>query len=117
MRLHAGGLHRQRPFRQFGADVRGYFYWSLLDNFEWNSGYVKRFGLVHVDYETQQRRLKDSALWYADLIRHHRQSHIKLRLRFKLWRFCSHAFDIKLGTIAKFIRRALGRCFKMGGPT
>ena len=51
-----------------GVDVRGYFYWSLLDNFEWNSGYTKRFGLVHVDYANQQRVLKDSALWYRDLI-------------------------------------------------
>lgn len=51
-----------------GVDVRGYFYWSLLDNFEWNSGYTKRFGLVHVDYASQQRVLKDSALWYRDLI-------------------------------------------------
>ncbi|TXH52871.1 MAG: glycosyl hydrolase family protein, partial [Burkholderiaceae bacterium] len=42
-----------------GADVRGYFYWSLLDNFEWNSGYEKRFGLFHVDYATQQRLAKD----------------------------------------------------------
>lgn len=55
-----------------GADVRGYFYWSLLDNFEWNSGYDKRFGLVHVDYATQQRLLKDSGHWYRDFIaRHH----------------------------------------------
>ena len=53
-------------------DVRGYFYWSLLDNFEWNSGYQKRFGLFHVDYATQQRTAKDSALWYRDLVaRHH----------------------------------------------
>ncbi|RAG84298.1 beta-glucosidase [Streptacidiphilus pinicola] len=51
-----------------GADVRGYFLWSLLDNFEWAYGYSKRFGAVHVDYATQQRTLKSSALWYADLI-------------------------------------------------
>ncbi|OWQ85350.1 beta-glucosidase [Roseateles aquatilis] len=51
-----------------GADVRGYFYWSLLDNFEWNSGYEKRFGLFHVDYATQQRLAKDSAHWYRDMI-------------------------------------------------
>lgn len=48
-----------------GADVRGYFYWSLLDNFEWAYGYAKRFGIVHVDYESQQRTPKDSARWYA----------------------------------------------------
>ena len=48
-----------------GADVRGYFCWSLLDNFEWAYGYAKRFGLVHVDYATQERRPKDSARWYA----------------------------------------------------
>jgi beta-glucosidase len=52
-----------------GADVRGYFVWSLLDNFEWAWGYSKRFGVVHVDYATQQRRLKDSAEWYRELIR------------------------------------------------
>ena len=52
-----------------GVDVRGYFYWSLFDNYEWNSGYEKRFGLVHVDYDTQQRTLKDSARWYSDFIR------------------------------------------------
>lgn len=49
-----------------GVDVQGYFLWSLLDNFEWNSGYAKRFGIVHVDYATQQRTVKDSALWYRD---------------------------------------------------
>ena len=47
-----------------GVDVRGYFVWSLLDNFEWADGYSKRFGLVFVDYATQRRTLKDSALWY-----------------------------------------------------
>ena len=51
-----------------GADVAGYFYWSLLDNFEWDSGYAKRFGLFHVDYANQQRTAKDSAHWYRDFI-------------------------------------------------
>ncbi|GAB1509401.1 GH1 family beta-glucosidase [Actinophytocola sp. KF-1] len=55
--------------RQQGADVRGYFAWSLMDNFEWSYGYAKRFGLVHVDYETQARTPKQSALWYRDTIR------------------------------------------------
>lgn len=51
-----------------GVDVRGYFLWSLLDNFEWNSGYSKRFGIVHVDYASQQRTLKDSAYWYRGFV-------------------------------------------------
>ncbi len=55
--------------RERGADVRGYFVWSLLDNFEWAHGYDKRFGIVHVDYETQRRTPKDSALWFAALAR------------------------------------------------
>ena len=50
--------------------MRGFFQWSFLDNFEWAYGYAKRFGLVHVDYETQQRTPKASARWYADVSRH-----------------------------------------------
>ncbi|MGY3534492.1 GH1 family beta-glucosidase [Bradyrhizobium sp. USDA 4452] len=51
-----------------GADVRGYFVWSLLDNFEWTSGYSQRFGLVYVDFPTQRRIPKASARWYANLV-------------------------------------------------
>ena len=51
-----------------GVDVRGYFYWSMLDNFEWAWGYEKRFGIVRVDYETQERTLKDSGREYARII-------------------------------------------------
>ncbi|MBO3086354.1 GH1 family beta-glucosidase [Cellulomonas fengjieae] len=52
-----------------GADVRGYFVWSLLDNFEWAYGYDRRFGVVRVDYQTQERTVKDSGLWYRELLR------------------------------------------------
>jgi len=52
-----------------GADVRGYFLWSILDNFEWTAGYSTRFGLVRVDYETQKRTVKDSGRWYSEVIR------------------------------------------------
>jgi beta-glucosidase len=51
-----------------GADVRGYFVWSLLDNFEWSHGYSKRFGIMHVDFETLARTPKDSARFYAEVI-------------------------------------------------
>ena len=52
-----------------GVDLRGYFVWSLLDNFEWSHGYSKRFGIVHVDYATQKRTPKASARFYSDVIR------------------------------------------------
>ncbi|GAA3531855.1 hypothetical protein GCM10022419_008570 [Nonomuraea rosea] len=51
-----------------GAPVRGYLVWTLLDNLEWSDGYQRKFGLVHVDFATQRRRMKDSALWYRDVI-------------------------------------------------
>lgn len=51
-----------------GVDIRGYFLWSAMDNFEWSFGYNRRFGIIYVDYATQQRTLKDSAFWYQDII-------------------------------------------------
>ena len=51
-----------------GVPVRGYFVWSLLDNFEWAEGFSKRFGLIYVDYPTQKRIVKESGLWYGRLI-------------------------------------------------
>ena len=51
-----------------GADVRGYFVWSWMDNFEWGSGFGCRMGLVHVDHGSQRRTMKDSAMWYSELI-------------------------------------------------
>ena len=51
-----------------GVPVKGYFHWSLMDNFEWSNGYKERFGLTHVNYDTQTRTLKDSAYWYKALI-------------------------------------------------
>ena len=52
-----------------GVPVAGYFYWSIMDNFEWAEGYKDRFGLVHVDYQTQKRTPKDSAYWYREVVR------------------------------------------------
>ena len=60
--------------RQAGADIRGYFVWSLLDNFEWAYGYDRRFGLVHVDYATQRRTPKASFRWYHQFIRASKES-------------------------------------------
>jgi len=53
---------------QQGVDVRGYMAWSLFDNFEWSLGYSRRFGIVHVDFETQRRTIKDSGRFYAEVI-------------------------------------------------
>jgi beta-glucosidase len=52
---------------QDGADVHGYFHWSLIDNFEWAEGYEARFGLVHVDFKTQERTIKPSGYLYRDI--------------------------------------------------
>ena len=65
-------LHRYllqlREAADAGADIRGYFQWSLLDNFEWAEGYTQRFGMVYCDYATQKRIPKDSARWYKQVI-------------------------------------------------
>ena len=66
LRSHIGALARAIAD---GVDVRRYFAWSMLDNFEWEHGYAKRFGLVYVDYSTQRRVPKRSGLWYRDFIR------------------------------------------------
>lgn len=55
--------------KQEGVNVNGYFVWTFLDNFEWAEGYHPRFGLVHVDFQTQQRTVKSSGHWYADFIK------------------------------------------------
>ena len=72
---------------QEGIPVKGYCHWSLLDNFEWAEGYEKRFGLVHVDYETQLRTLKYSAHWYKAVIAAHQASHQT-----------GHGSDVRQGT-------------------
>jgi beta-glucosidase len=64
---YLGGLKRAAAE---GIPVAGYFYWSILDNFEWCEGYKDRFGLIHVDYQTQKRTPKDSYAWYREVIRH-----------------------------------------------
>jgi beta-glucosidase len=63
---HVRALHRAL---EQGVDVRGYFVWSLMDNFEWAEGYARRFGLVHVDYETLERTPKASYAWLRDVLR------------------------------------------------
>ena len=65
IKRHLGMAHRAIAA---GVPLRGYFVWSLMDNFEWALGYSKRFGIVHVDYQTQKRTLKSSAKWYRQVI-------------------------------------------------
>jgi beta-glucosidase len=65
----AAHLDALRAARDAGVDVRGFYVWSLLDNFEWAAGYTKRFGLVHVDFATQRRTPKESFGWFRDQIR------------------------------------------------
>ena len=71
VRMHLESIAKAR---EAGVDVRGYFYWSLMDNFEWESGYAKRFGLIHVNYTTQKRTLKQSAHWYRNMIAQQRET-------------------------------------------
>jgi beta-glucosidase len=66
LRDHLSAMHRAM---KEGAQVEGYHVWSLLDNFEWAEGYSQRFGIVYVDYSTQRRIPKDSALWYRDVVK------------------------------------------------
>ena len=54
---------------EIGVPVKGYFVWSMMDNFEWAHGYSKRFGIVYVDYKTQKRIIKSSGKWYQKFIR------------------------------------------------
>ena len=61
-------LHGLKEGIQAGADVRGYFQWSFMDNFEWARGYNPRFGMIFVDYKTLERTPKDSAYWYKKVI-------------------------------------------------
>jgi beta-glucosidase len=62
---HAAAVHQAAAD---GADIRGYFLWSFMDNFEWGFGFTKRFGINHVDYRTQKRTLKDSGRWYSHVV-------------------------------------------------
>jgi len=66
LRQHLGELSRAVAE---GVDVRGYFHWTIMDNFEWAEGYQQRFGLIYVDYQSQKRVLKESAHWYGSLLR------------------------------------------------
>jgi beta-glucosidase len=66
LRTHFAAMHRAI---QAGVPLAGYFAWSLMDNFEWSFGFMQRFGIVWVNYETQERIIKDSAKWYKTVIK------------------------------------------------
>jgi beta-glucosidase len=66
LRNHIAQVHRAM---EEGVPVKGYFHWSLMDNFEWAHGYGQRFGLIYVDFKTQQRIIKDSGRWFSEVIR------------------------------------------------
>ena len=68
IQFHRAYLKEYKKAASENIPIKGYFLWSLMDNFEWEQGYEERFGIVHVDFETQERRLKDSAKWYAQCI-------------------------------------------------
>jgi beta-glucosidase len=68
--IHEHLLQAYRAIEE-GVDLKGYFVWSLLDNFEWSAGYGKRFGVIYVDFATQERIIKRSGRWYADVTRDH----------------------------------------------
>lgn len=68
IRYIKGFLYWVHKAMEEGADVRGYYAWSLMDNWEWSAGYTYRFGLVHTDFETGKRIWKDSAHWYKNMI-------------------------------------------------
>ena len=79
IRYYHGHLAAVHEAIAAGADVRGYFAWSLLDNFEWAMGYSQRFGIIHVDFETQQRRIKDSGYFLGEVAKSNsldRDSHL-----------------------------------------
>jgi beta-glucosidase len=66
LRDHIAQVHRAMDA---GVPVKGYFHWSLMDNFEWAHGYAQRFGLVYVDFKTQQRTIKESGYWFSKVIK------------------------------------------------
>lgn len=83
-------LYLQEVYRaiQAGVKVKGFFYWSLLDNFEWDKGYEPKFGMVEVDFKTQKRTIRPSAKIYADIITHN-------GIRHKLMKFLGHRVSAK----------------------